>query len=231
MDNTLLKLMIRKQADLWLKENPLLLNCEEKQKFIGGLQNYLEKENVVIDDEVFDFLVQRKLIKNLPREETFIKYLINKYEKLRNFNVLDVGAGRICALSKSIAKLGAKTTAMDINIRLNNEILRKTKINAIKKLFRCDEFSKNGIGTNINEFDLIVGLEPCNATEHIIRQSLKYDKPFEINLCAAPHKGLNGEIFSTYKEWYNHLSQISEEISIIENDCGFVATNNEILEF
>lgn len=230
MSNALLNLIVRNQADIWLKENPLLLNSQEKQKFLIGLQDYLENKNIAIDDEVFDFLVQRKLINNEPREATFIKYLIKKYGSLNGFNVLDVGAGRICTLSKSIAEQGGKATAMDTNIRLNNESLKKAKITVIKKLFRCDEYSKNGVGTNIDRFDLIVGLEPCDATEHIIRQALKYDKPFDINLCATAHKGLNGETFRTYGEWYKHLANISKEVSITEHDCGFVATNNKVLE-
>ena len=230
MNQDFIKYIIKNQSDIWLKENPLLLNSQEKQKFTVGLQDYLENKNTAIDDEVFDFLVQRKLINNEPREVSFIKYLNKKYGELKGFNVLDVGAGRICALSREIANQGSKVTAMDLNIRLNNEILKKSKVTAIKKSFRCDEYSKNGIGTKIDNFDLIVGLEPCDATEHIIRQSLKYDKPFDISLCAAPHKALNGKTFSTYKEWYEHLGNISQEVSIIEDDCGFVATNSESLE-
>lgn len=226
MNNMVIKLIIKNQADIWLKQNPLLLNSEEKKKFLIGLQDYLENENTILDDEVFDFLVQKKFIDNEPRETSFINYLTHKYENLKNYRVLDVGAGRICSLSKSIAQIGSNLTAIDTNIRLNNETLRKAKITPIKKLFKCDEFSKNGIGTNIQSYDLIVGLEPCDATEHIIRQSLKYNKPFDVNLCAAPHKGLNGETFKTYKEWYKHLSNISQEVSIIENECGFIATNN-----
>ncbi len=230
MNNFLLNQIVRNQADLWLKENPLFLNGQEKQKFLIGLQDYLENKSIAVDDEVFDFLVQRNLVDNKPREETFIKYLINKYRSLNNLNVLDVGAGRVCSLSKSITKQGGKATALDVIIRLNNDNIRQSNITAIKKLFRCDEFSKNGEGTKIDKYDLIVGLEPCDATEHIIRQSLKYDKPFDVNLCATPHKALNGETFRTYEEWYNHLANISKEVSIIENDCGFVATNNKTLE-
>lgn len=144
MSQGLLKLIIKNQANIWLKENPLLLNSQEKQKFLIGLQDYLENQNIAIDDEVFDFLVQRKFINNEPREVGFIKYLIKKYGSLKNFNILDVGAGRICALSKAIAEQGGKVTAMDLNIRQNNEVLRKSKITAVKKLFRCDEYSKNG---------------------------------------------------------------------------------------
>ena len=230
MNQDLLQLIIKNQANIWLKENPLLLNNQEQQKFLVGLQEYLENKNIAVDDEVFDFLVQRKLINNEPREVSFIKYLIKKHGILKNFNILDVGAGRICSLSKVIAEQGCKVTAMDLNIRLSNETLRKLKITAVKKLFRCDEYSKNGVGTNIDNFDLIIGLEPCDATEHIIRQSLKYDKPFDVNLCAAPHRSLNGKTFRTYEEWYNYLKNISKEVSIIEHDCGFVATNSETLE-
>lgn len=101
---------------------------------------------------------------------------------------------------------------------------------AIKKHFKSDDFAKSGEGTNIQNFDLIVGLEPCGATEHIIRQALKYDKPFDISLCAAPHKALSGDTFNSYLEWYNHLKNISKEVSIIKNDCGYIATNHEEYE-
>ena len=230
MDSTIIKMIVKKQADIWLRENPLILISQEKQKFLIGLQDYLDHKTLTIDDEVYDFLVQRKLIDSEPREQTFIQYLIKKYKGLKNLNVLDVGAGRICSLSKSIAEHGGKVTAMDTNIRLKNEILKKSKIVAVKKLFKCDEYAENEIGTDIEKFDLIVGLEPCDATEHIIRQSLKYNKPFDINLCAAPHQGLNGESFKTFLEWYKYLANISSEVSIEKHDCGFVATNNESLK-
>lgn len=228
-NNALLKLIVKRQAELWLKENPLLLNNQEKQKFLIGLQNYLENKTSAIDDEVYDFLIQRKLINAESREDVFMRYLIKKYGGLNGKNVLDVGAGRVCSLSKLIAEQGGKVTAMDINIRLKNEILIKSKITAVKKLFKCDEYAENLVGTNIENYNLIVGLEPCDATEHIIRQSLKYDKPFDVYLCAASHKGLNGDMFNTYKEWYTHLKNISKEVCIVERDGGFIATNNKDL--
>jgi len=222
----LLKMIIKSQADLWLKDNTHLLNSQEKQKFLIGLNDYLEDKDIVLDDEVFDFLVEKKLIKNEPRETTFINYLKKKYGSLKDFRILDVGAGRICSLSKALTEQGGKVTAMDTNIRISDSMLKKSKITGVKKLFRCDEFSKNGIGTSVDNYNLIVGLEPCGATEHIIRQALKYDKPFDVSLCAAPHNGLNSEVFKSYMEWYEHLKKIPNEISIIRNDCGYVATNN-----
>ena len=230
MNNDLIKIIVKQQADIWLKENPLLLTAQEKQKFLIGLQNYLENKEDTIDDEVFDFLVQRKLVKNEPRETTFMRYLTEKYRSFKNLRVLDVGAGRTCALSQSISKQGGKVTAMDTNIRLSNDTLKKAKLVVAKKLFMCDDCASNGKGTNIDRFDLIVGLEPCDATEHIIRQAIKYNKAFDISLCASPHKSLDGKTFKTYEEWYDYLSSISKKVSIVKNNCGFVATNSNELE-
>lgn len=230
MNKDMLRFVLKYHSDIWLKENPLLLNSQEKQKFLKGLDNYLENKDVAIDDEVYDFLVQRKLIDNEPREDSFIKYLNKKYGSLRSAKILDVGSGRVCALSKAMAEQGANVTAIDTNIRLSSDALRKSKITAIKKLFRCDEYSKNGVGTNIEDFDLIVGLEPCDATEHIIRQSLKYDKPFDISLCAAPHVSLSGQSFRSYMDWYKYLESISKEISINKYDLDYIATNNLSLD-
>ena len=179
---------------------------------------------------MFDFLQQCGIIKSKSRENIFLTYLINKYDSLKDCNVLDVGAGRICALSKAISKNGAHVTAMDTNIRISNESLLNENITAKKTLFKCDDYAKNGQGTNINDYNLIVGLEPCDATEHIIRQSLKYEKPFDVYLCAAPHRALNGKTFRTYMEWYEYLEKISNEVSIIKKDSGYIATNNQSLE-
>ncbi len=230
MNKELFKCIIKNKADLWLKENPLLLNSKEKQKFLMGLQNYLDSKTITIDDEVFDFLVQQKLVQNEPREKSFEKYLIKKYESVNGLNILDVGAGRTCTLSKILATDGAKMTAMDVNIRICNDDLRRMRIKALKNFFRCDEYSKNGRGTDVKNFDIIVGLEPCDATEHIIRQALKYDKPFDVCLCVAPHKGLNGLMFGSFEEWYNYLKSISKEVTILEQGNNFIATNSGSLE-
>lgn len=230
MNKNLLNFMIKNQADMWLKENPLLLNMQEKQKFLVGLQKFLENKNgIAIDDEVYDFLIQKNIIKSEAREQSFMDYLNDKYKNLAHSKILDVGAGRICSLSKLLTQQGAIVTAIDPNIRLTDNSLKASNITPIRKPFKCDEYSKNGIGTNISNYDLIVGLEPCDATEHIIRQSLKYDKPFDIYLCGAPHDGLNRQTFKTHTDWYNHLQNISQEISIIENNSGFIATNNKDL--
>ena len=145
---------------------------------------------------------------------------------------MDVGAGRMCKLSSVLAKCGYKMYAIDPNIRLLPKEAGKLKISSmLKNKFVCDELALNGKGTNIQNYDLIVGLEPCDATEHVIRQAIKFNKPFEILLCASQHDGLDGTKFKTYLEWYEHLKGISSEVKITRKKNSYFASNVSEKEF
>lgn len=225
MDNTnLINLIIFSKAEEYLKRNPERFTPFEKDKFMLDLKAYLFKDEISIDDEVFDFLVSEKLIENKPRTHSFIRHLISKYNHSNTPKVLDVGAGRMCHLSTELGKRGFTVTAIDPKIRLKDNEIKPRKIQQIiKKPFYCDEYANNG-GTNISNFDLIVGMEPCNATEHIIRQSLKYEKPFEVTLCYQSHNALNGQKFKTPEDWYKYLKQISSEVDIIKTSDNYIAS-------
>jgi hypothetical protein len=138
----------------------------------------------------------------------------------------------MCKLSAVLSRYGYKMYAIDPNIRLTPKEGGKLKLGSMSKnKFVCDEFSSAQKGTNIQNYDLIVGLEPCDATEHIIRQALKYDKPFEILLCAAEHDALDGTKFKSYLEWYEHLKNISPDVKITKKDNSYFASNVEEREF
>lgn len=217
---SLMDMLILKKANEYLKRNPERFNTAEKDKFLLDLKAYLLKQDKAITDEVFDFLVSEKLIKNEPRTQTFIRHLISKYNS--SYKVLDVGAGRMCNLSTELGKRGFKVVSMDPKIRLKDSEIKACKIQRIiKRPFCCDEYGK---GTDISHFDLIVGLEPCDATEHIIRQGLKYNKPFEVSLCYQAHDALSGQKFATPEDWYEYLQQISNEINILKTSDDYIAS-------
>ena len=184
-----------------------------------GHENALEAELIAHDrlakNGILAGLDAVDKVVNKPRTEGFIAYLISKYSKQQTRKILDIGAGRLCPLSTELGKKGFSVTAMDPKIRLNTNELKSRNIKqVIKKPFYCDEFSN--IGTNISNYDLLVGLEPCDATEHIIRQGLKYDKPFEVSLCYQAHQGLDGKIFATPEDWYAYLRTISSHVDIVD---------------
>lgn len=218
--NALLNLLIFHKAADYLKHNPERFTSSEKDKFIEDLKSYVLTKDKVIADEVFDFYVSEKLAQNEPRTTSFIRHLIAKYNSSNK--VLDVGAGRMCHLSTELGERGFKVVAIDPKIRLKDSEIKQRKIQRIiKQPFYCDEY---GNGTDISNFDLLVGLEPCDATEHIIRQGLKYEKPFEVSLCYQAHNALNGKTFATPEDWYEYLQQISNEINITRIDNDFIAS-------
>ena len=220
--NSLLNLLIFKKAEDYLKRNPERFTSSEKDKFIEDLKSYVLTKDKVIADEVFDFYVSEKLAQNEPRTTSFIRHLISKYNTTTTPKVLDVGAGRMCHLSTELGERGFKVVAIDPKIRLKDNEIKQRKIQRIiKQPFYCDEY---GNGTDISNFDLLVGLEPCDATEHIIRQGLKYEKPFEVSLCYQAHNALNGTKFATPEDWYEYLQQISNEINITRIDNDFIAS-------
>jgi len=221
-----LEFILFTQANMWLEKNPERLTTQEVQKFKADLMHYIHGESKDISDEVFDFLKSLKITKEEDRHTEFYKYLKNKYGDLEYFTVLDVGAGRMCHLSEKLAKLGCSVVAMDPNIRITDSEAKAKKIMALRKeLFTCDMFAKHQNGTDVTTYDLLVGLEPCMATEHIIRQGLSNDKPFDVALCYANHNALNGKKFKTPEEWYYYLKSISSEIKDVTNNGTTILTN------
>lgn len=215
-------------AFAYLELNPERFNAQEKLKFMKGLQEWISGKSETIDDEVYDFLIAAKFKEDKAREEVFASYLNKKYGHLAFRRVMDVGAGRMCKLSAKLAQSGAKMYAIDPNIRLTQEEAYELGISQISKdKFVCDKAAESGIkGTNVRPMDILVGLEPCDATEHIIRQGLKYDKPFDVLLCAAPHDSIDGKSFRTYEEWYEYLLKISAEVGINEVGGSYIASND-----
>ena len=229
MDRNLINQLIFLKAEEFLKENPERLTEEEKIKFRKGLMEWFGRKSETITDEVWDFLAGTGIIANYKkREDVFASYLNKKYADLKFKKIMDVGAGRMCRLSRSLAKIGCEMYAIDPNIRISQREAQRFGIKSIDLgLFACDDFSIDGKGTDIQSVDHIVGLEPCDATEHIIRQGLKYDKPFDIVLCAAPHDALNGKKFLNYQQWHKHLKSISSEVHIKKIGESFYASNTE----
>ena len=216
------------RAFAYLELNPERFTDQEKMKFMQSLQEWIAGTSETIDDEVYDFLITAKLADKKSREEVFASYLNEKYGYLTFRRVMDIGAGRMCKLSTLLAKNGTKMYAIDPNIRLSESEAYDLGIAKISRdPFVCDwALGRGGVGTKVKGADILVGLEPCDATEHIIRQGLKYDKPFDVVLCAAPHDSMDGKKFRSYEEWYEYLLKISGEVDINKVGNSYIASND-----
>lgn len=66
--------------------------------------------------------------------------------------------------------------------------------------------------TNIGNYDLLIGYNPCQATESIIKNAIKHNKEFCIALCGCcflPDKYKN----RTAKEWHKYLFDMAESLN------------------
>ena len=209
----------------YLEKNAERFTKQEKAKFLQDFNEYLSNSKNFITDEVYDFLTTINPLMR-TRESEFVSYLNGKYKNLRFGKVCDVGSGRLCKMSIILSNKGNQMYAIDPNIRISQSEATKLGIRKISKdRFVCDKFASHEKGTNISHYDMILGLEPCGATEHIIHQSLKYEKPFNILLCYEAHQALNGKTFRSPEEWFEYLSKISSEVELEKVKNNYFATN------
>jgi len=184
------KFLITRQSD----------QIEDKVKdfsdFISG--NYKKD---IIYDEIVDYY---DIVKGeYTRWQSFARYIETRFPKETYPRVLDVGCGPLADLSLSLNEKGYGVTGIDPRVN---------QINQLKTIRQ----SFNYLKTDISSYDLIVGLEPCEATEHIIRSSIQSNVPCAIKLCAKAHDSMNGQQFLNKEDWYNYLLSLSNTKGIIE---------------
>ncbi len=130
----------------------------------------------------------------------FIDVLCGKFDI--NQNILDVGCGYMPAFARLVAKKQEQgsVTAIDKNIITTDF----DDIKAIKGSFN-ESF-------DISNYDLIYGLQPCEATPDMIKLANKYDKDLCILVCGCTHFNtlpiwpINE--YMMYQRWLEYLEQI-----------------------
>ena len=154
-----------------------------------------------IFDEIGDFY--DSLYGNSHRWTAFARYIQTRYKVEEYKRILNIGCGKEANTSQELIKRGYDVVSIDPKVK---------EIEGLKVIKEYFDYLK----TNVNSYDLLIGLEPCDATEHAIRSALNNDKDFAIALCYAPHNSIDGRVFDDYKMWHVYLQSISKEI-VIDN--------------
>jgi len=175
--------------DTYTAINPNELSQEQIQNLKHEFKN---PKPDTTSDEFLDFKLW--CIKHPSRQETFAEYLAKKLPI--NTKILEVGCGRTARLSRFLSEKGFNMTAIDPQLNSIQEGIISIK----------DTFSQN---SDIRMYDYVIGQEPCEATEHIVRACTAQKIPFLISLCGTPHKLISGQMPKNYEDWYNHLINIS----------------------
>lgn len=149
-------------------------------------------------DEFLDFKLW--CIGYPSRQEKFAEFLTKKLPE--HSKILEVGCGRTAKLSRILSQKGFDITALDPKL----DVSYSNNIKFIKK-----KFDKN---YDVSMYDYIIGQEPCDATEHIVRACTNQNIPFIMSVCGVPHKLISGQTPKNVDEWYKYLMNISNSIKI-----------------
>jgi SAM-dependent methyltransferase len=163
------------------------------------LANKYNKDTVI--DEIGDFYDY--LFGRSYRWTAFVRYIQARYCVDKYKNILDIGCGKQAYTSQELVKRGYNVVGIDPKVK-EIEGLR-----VIKDYF-------NYLKTDVSEYNLLVGLEPCEGVEHIIRSALRNDKEFAVIPCYASHDSIDGRSFKDYQSYHSYLLNISNEIMIDE---------------
>lgn len=185
------------QFQRFCEENPFGFEREQLEKIENDILN---PRGGSVCDEYVDFILWTKGLKS--RQEAFAEFVERLFPREQYQNLLEVGSGRCAGLSRLLSEKGYKVTAMDPKIVPDN--VRADDVICIKEAFAYGK-------TNITKFDAVVAQEPCEATEHIIRECIERKKDFVISLCGAPHALMNGEMPEDVYAWYRYLEEIDRE--------------------
>ena len=176
--------------------------------------------------EIPDILMQVYSELGLYDDKTdiYLKHL-NKIKSIFNIdcNVLEVAGGMLPAFSNIVAReqlnIGKGT------ITMYDPMLATTKSKYTNLKLHKKEFTNI---TDISNYDLIIGILPCDVTEDIIRKSCIERKNFYIQMCGCTHftpkqimeYGLSREIYQKYIiDLASNL--LGEEINITKIDNKF----------
>ncbi len=179
-----------------------------KEKYYGRYVSYLQEE---IDEKLLkgftnnnDIINQIYCYLNIV-PDTFNYYkefakIVRKYFAIETKKILEVGAGSLPILASYMQDMSFKYDIIDPNTIL--EDLVGIKGNVFK-----EDFTNT---TDIGSYDLVIGYNPCKATDAIIRNCLENHKEFIIALCGCAFlpSGYN----RTNKEWQKYLFKIIEQL-------------------
>ncbi len=135
------------------------------------------------------------------RYQHFSKFIQAMYPDAKK--ILEVGCGG-GDLSLLLTELGYDVTAIDY-IKYNN--LDQQGIEFYEKEFTLD--------TDISEYDLVVGLHCCDATERVIRNCITNDKEFAVVICEK-HQGLENKNIKNRNQYIKYLKNLSDRLKVTD---------------
>lgn len=189
-----------------------------KKNYISLYPDYLQEE---INEKLFNgYTNNNDTINQIYCYLNIVNDKINSYKEFikiiqKHFNkkkILEVGAGTIPILAKYLEIEKYNIDIIDPNIIFDN-ITKGKIIN--------DYFDRK---TDISNYDLIIGYNPCKATEDIIINSIESKKDFCIALCGCCFLPKSFKERSP-KIWHNYLIDLAKKLGDDNYEIEFLYFN------
>ena len=187
-----------------------------------NLENYLLKYGNNYPKELLEYIIKnydKDTDKELPdpmnqiydatgvfsdKENPYLQYLklIKDYFDIRG-NILEIGGGFYPSLASHIANEQIRLKSGTITVYDKNLVTTSLKnIKLIKRDFTTED--------DISNFDLLVGIMPCQATSLIVRKANEFQKDFFIALCGCTHFSREYLRFEepTLEAWFEYIRNI-----------------------
>lgn len=134
--------------------------------------------------------------------------LLDKEFGLDSKNILDIGGGPFPVLASKIAELhpSSHVTVLDPNIV--PEWYQSQNFEAIRKRMIANK--KDGDYTDLNDYDLIYGVHPCEGTIPLIRCASHYKKDYAVWLCDCIHPEGKAK---TRDEWAKYVIKLAKGLA------------------
>ncbi len=136
----------------------------------------------------------------VPTEESYYYAYLDMLTRIYdiNRNIADIGCGVVPAFSSILSDKQTKGTVTAFDPRLAYPSSNNGKLILKKEEFTYDE--------DVTNYDLIIGIMPCDATEVLLRKAIENDKDFFVAMCGCSHF----EVYSPYMmgispEYYREL--------------------------
>jgi|TARA_Y100000310_G_scaffold274578_3_gene290664 hypothetical protein len=143
------------------------------------------------------------------RFPAFADFIHNTYRQATT--VADVAGGR-GILSYHLHQLGYDATIIDTrNAHLPSRLQRVLRKQSVKqgRLIEIPRVIGKVQEVDLRPFDIIVGLHPDDATEHLVREALKLGKDFAvIPCCVFPIDGAK----HSQEDWRAYLASLSADM-------------------
>ena len=153
-------------------EIPAMFRMQFEQNCLNGFSNR------PIDSQIAQFYKEYNLLGEYQdMYYEFTRIIKHAHPDLKDKTILDVGGGIVPQLGRELAKEAKHVMVIDRNMVFKNN---PDNLEPIKRRIESERDLPSGV-------DIVVGLLPCEATQHIIDYSVSNKKDFIIALCGCWH--------------------------------------------